>query len=118
MYLVSHADQRREHQAAIERLRAEHKRLGGRMSAIYIDKLDGKIGGDFYDKFAGEWGEEQLRLPLEIDRREAAEQSYMDEGVQILELSRNAQKLFERQEPPPKAPPPPRPPIETPLEAA
>ena len=105
MYLVSHADQRREHQAAIERLRAEHKRLGGRMSAIYIDKLDGKIGGDFYDKFAGEWREEQLPLPREIDRREAAEQSYMDEGVQILELSRNAQKLFERQEPRQKAPP-------------
>jgi len=34
MYLVSHADQRREHQAAIERLRAEHKRLGERMSAL------------------------------------------------------------------------------------
>jgi hypothetical protein len=23
-----------------------------RMSAVYIDKLDGKIGGDSYDKFA------------------------------------------------------------------
>ena len=66
---------------------------------MYIDKLDGKIGGDFYDKFAGEWREEQLRLQREIDRNEAAEQSYMDEGVQILELARNAQSLFERQEP-------------------
>jgi site-specific DNA recombinase len=96
MYLVGHADRRREQQAAIERLRAEHKHLGERMSAMYIDKLDGKIGGDFYDKFPGQWREEQLRLQREIDRREAAEQSYMDEGVQILELARNAQKLFER----------------------
>jgi hypothetical protein len=99
MYLVGHADQRREQQAAIERLRAEHKHLGERMSAMYIDKLDGKIGGDFYDKFPAEWREEQLRLQREIDRHEAAEQSYMDEGVQILELARNAQKLFERKEP-------------------
>ena len=66
---------------------------------MYIDKLDSKIGSDFYDKMAGEWREEQRRLQRDIDRHEAAEQSYMDEGVQILELARNAQSLFERQEP-------------------
>ena len=38
-------------------------------------------------------------MQREIDRHEAAEQSYMEEGVQILELARNAQKLFERQQP-------------------
>lgn len=96
---ASHADERREHEAAMEWLRAEHKRLGERINAMYIDKLDGKIGGDFYDRFAGEWREEQLRLQREIDRHESAEQSYMDEGVQLLELARNAQRLFARQEP-------------------
>jgi site-specific DNA recombinase len=94
---ASHADQRREHLEAVERLRAEHTRLGNRINAMYIDKLDGKIGGDFYDQKAGEWREEQRRLQRDIDRHEAAEQSYMDEGVQILELARNAQALFERQ---------------------
>ena len=69
------------------------------ISAMYIDKLDGKIGGDFYDQMACEWRDEQRRLPREIDRHEGAEQSYMDEGVQILELARNAQRLFEQQEP-------------------
>ena len=68
---------------------------------MYIDKLDGKIGGDFYDKFAGEWREaEQLRSQREIDRqRGCGAQSYMDEGVQLLELARDAQRLFDRQEP-------------------
>ena len=96
---ASHTDQRREHDEAINRLRAEHKRLGERISTMYIDKLDGKIGGDFYDQMAGQWREEQNRCQREIDRHEAAEQSYMDEGVQTLELARNAQRLFERQEP-------------------
>ena len=32
-----------------------------------------------------------------IERHQEAEQSYMDEGVQILELAQNAQRLFERQ---------------------
>jgi hypothetical protein len=96
---ASHADQRREHHDAIERLQAEHKRLADRINAMYIDKLDGKIGGDFYDQKAGEWREEQRRLQRDIDRHEAAERSYMDEGVQILELAQNAQRLFQRQEP-------------------
>ena len=66
---------------------------------MYVDKLDGKIGGDFYDRFAGEWREEQRRLQCEIDRHHQADESYMDEGVQILELARNAQRLFAQQEP-------------------
>lgn len=94
---ASHVDERREHEEAIKRLQAEHTRLGERISAMYIDKLDGKIGGDFYDRFAGQWREEQQRLQRDIDRHEQAEQSYMDEGVRILELARNAQALFERQ---------------------
>ena len=48
---------------------------------------------------SAEWREEQDRCQREIERHQAADQSYMDEGVQILELARNAQKLFERQEP-------------------
>lgn len=94
---ASHADERHEQEEAIKRLQAEHRRLGERISAMYVDKLDGKIGGDFFDKMAGEWREEQRRLQRDIDRHEEAEQSYMDEGVRILELARNAQALFERQ---------------------
>src|SRR5262249_49366405 len=45
------------------------------------------------------WRAEQARCQREIDRHQEADKSYMDEGVQLLELARNAQKLFERQEP-------------------
>jgi len=38
----------------------------------------------------GEWCEEQLRLQREIDRPEAAEQSYIDVGVQIFEPARKS----------------------------
>jgi hypothetical protein len=34
----------------------------------------------------------------EIERHQKVDQSYMDEGVQLLELARNAKRLFERQE--------------------
>ena len=66
---------------------------------MYLDKLDGRIDGAFFDKMSAQWRADQARCGREIALHESAEQSYMDEGVQILELARNAQKLFERQQP-------------------
>ena len=60
---ASHADERREHEQVIERLKTEHKRLQGRIDAMYIDKLDGKIGGEFFDRMAGD-GAKSRALPL------------------------------------------------------
>jgi DNA invertase Pin-like site-specific DNA recombinase len=93
----SHADERREHEEAIKRLRAEYDRLQAPIDAMYTDKLDGKIGGEFYDRMAGQWREEQIRCLRGIERHQEAERSYIYEGVRILELAQNAQRLFERQ---------------------
>src|ERR1700730_6848893 len=81
------------------RHQSEDKRLQDRIHAMYVDKLDGLVDAAFFDKMSNQWREEQNRCQREIDRHRSAEQSYMDEGVQILELARNAQRLFERQEP-------------------
>ena len=66
---------------------------------MYVDKLDGRVDAALFDKMAAEWRAEQARCQGQIDRHQEADKSYMDEGVQILELARNAQRLFERQEP-------------------
>ena len=94
---ASHAEERREHKKAIERLTAEHKRLQSRIDAMYVDKLDGRVTGDFFDRMASQWRAEQTRCLRDIERHQGAEQSYMNSGVRILELARNAQALFERQ---------------------
>ena len=96
---ASHGDKRREQEEAIARLRAEWDRLQKRLDAMYVDKLDGRVDAAFFDKMSAEWREEQDRCQREIDRHQDADKSYMDDGVQILELARNAQRLFERQEP-------------------
>jgi DNA invertase Pin-like site-specific DNA recombinase len=96
---ASHADQRREYEIAIERHQSEFKRLDGRIRAMYVDKLDGIVDAAFYDRMSAPWREQQERCLLEIHRLQGANQSYMDEGVQILELASNAQSLFESQEP-------------------
>jgi site-specific DNA recombinase len=96
---ASHADERRDHEEAIRRHQAEYKRLQERINAMYVDKLDGVVDTAFFEKMSAQWRDEQNRCLREIERHQGADQSYMEEGVQLLELARNAQKLFERQEP-------------------
>ena len=94
----SHADERREHEAAIKRLRAEHDRLQNRIHAAYVDKLDGIIGAAFFEKMSGEWRAEQERCLRDIERHQSADQSYIDDGVRLFELAQNAQRLFVKQD--------------------
>ena len=96
---ASHADERHEHEESIKRHQAEYKRLDERIHAMYVDKLDGVVDAAFYERMSNQWREEQNRCQREIERLQTADRSYMDEGVQLLELARNAQMLFAKQEP-------------------
>ena len=66
---------------------------------MYVDKLDGLVDAAFFEKMSNQWRGEQDRLNREIERHREADKSYLDEGVQIIELAQNAVRLFERQEP-------------------
>jgi site-specific DNA recombinase len=96
---ASHADERREHEEAIKRHQAEYNRLNDRIHAMYVDKLDGLVDMAFYDRMSNQWREEQNRCQREIERHRNADKSYLDEGVALLDLARNAQRLFAKQEP-------------------
>jgi site-specific DNA recombinase len=96
---VSHADERREHEETIRRHQVEYKRLNDRIHAMYVDKLDGLVDTAFYDRMSNQWREEQARCQREIERQQNADKSYLDEGVALLDLARNAQRLFAKQEP-------------------
>jgi len=95
----SHADERREHEEAINRLQNEYSRLGKRAQAMYVDKLDGRIDQYFFDKLSRECRIEQDRCLRDIALFQSGEQSYLDEGVQILELAQSAGRLFAKQAP-------------------
>src|SRR6202023_4446977 len=84
---------------AIKRHQVVYKRLHDRINAMYVDKLDGLIDTAFFEKMSNQWREEQNRCLREIDRHQNADKSYKDEGVQLLELARNAQRLFAMQKP-------------------
>ncbi len=95
----SHAQQIAEHEAAIEKLRGEHDRLQKRVHQAYVDKLDGQIDAVLFDQVSREWRAEQECCLVEIRRHEAADWSYVTDGVKILELAQSAKRLFQAQEP-------------------
>jgi hypothetical protein len=95
----SHGDERRYHDEAIARLQAEYNRLQNRIDTMYADRLDGRVQADFFDHKAKEWRAEQARLLGVIQDHQTANQSYLEDGIQLLELARRAHTLFEKQEP-------------------
>lgn|SRR5579884_164045 len=95
----SYVDEKRFHDEAVSRLKAEHTRYQNRIDTMYIDKLDGKIDADFFDRKAAEWRLEQSRILSAIEDHDKANQTYLKEGVQLLELTQRASILFRKQNP-------------------
>ena len=65
---------------------------------MYLDKLDGRVDAAFFDRKAAEWRAEQDRLLRLIEEHQAANRTYLDEGVQLLELAHGAYELFQKRE--------------------
>jgi|SRR5271157_2124343 len=64
---------------------------------MYEDKLDGRIGNDFFDTKAAEMPAAQTAVMRDLEAHQTANRSYIEEGVQLLELAHNAHVLFESQ---------------------
>ena len=94
---VSHGDEKQHHEDAIRRIQAEYDRLQNRIDAMYVDKLDGRIDTDFFDRKAAEWRTEQQKCLELIRGHQDANQTYLDEGIRLLELAQKAGRLFRQQ---------------------
>src|SRR5262245_6353864 len=92
-------DERRSHDEQIAHLQAEHARLQTRLDAMYVDKLDGRVDASYFDLKAAEWRSEQRSLLRRIEEHQVANESYLDEGMSLLELAKRAHLLFKKQKP-------------------
>ena len=57
---------------------------------MYIDKLDGAIFHDYFDRMSETFRTDQANLLRQIEQHQNANQSYLDEGVRLLELAQKA----------------------------
>lgn len=83
----SHHDEKQFHDDAIAKLQREYRRVQDRVDAMYMDKLDGRIDADFFDRKSAEFRAEQCRIQRDIDTPQAANQNYIEDGIKLLELA-------------------------------
>ena len=82
------------HHQEVTRLAREVERVKVRLNQAYLDKLDGTITEAFWAERSTEWQEERGRLAGELARLQGADKHYLDDGVQIIELSQRAHGLY------------------------
>lgn len=92
-------DQAKEHAEAIKRLQGEYDRIQARIQAMYVDKLDGKVDPGMVEQLSTDWRRKQDKCLREIEQHQAADQGYLEESIGILEMVRNAPRLFDNEQP-------------------
>ena len=94
----SHIQKRQFHNDTLTRLQGQYQQLQKRLDEMYLDKLDGRVSLDFFDKKSAEWRSEQESIRQRVEAHESADQNYLDDGVKLIELSQKAVSLYEKQE--------------------
>ncbi len=77
----------------------EHAMLKNRLDKMYEDKLDGRVSDEFYDSKYAEYKNRLDDLAERIASHNKADIGYYDFGRKILELAKNAGKLFDQANP-------------------
>lgn len=92
----SEEELRRNH--AMTRLYAlyssQYRAIQSKISKAYEDKLEGLIDADFWATQNSKWNEEQASIEAQMTTLRTANSVYVEKGVQLMELARQAHTLF------------------------
>jgi site-specific DNA recombinase len=80
----------------IASLQKQYHRLQDRLDKVYIDKLDGSISQDYFDRMSEAFRKEQRDTLQKIEQHQSAHETYVEEGVRLLELAQRAVILYEK----------------------
>src|SRR5215831_13230162 len=94
----SHHDAKRYHDERVAAFQKQYQKLQDRLDRMYVDKLDGSIPQNQFDRMSESFRKEQSDLLRHIEKHQQANQTYLDEGVHLLELAQKAVVLYEKQD--------------------
>ncbi len=94
--LLSHKDEADYHQDMIDKLQAKYKSLQTKIDVMYEDKLEGKISEELWQRKYSEYSEKQKESQKSIDLHKSADSSYIDLGLKLMELAKDAVKLYNK----------------------
>lgn len=82
---------------SIKKLHARYDQIQARIETMYLDKLDGRIAQEFFDKQSATWRREQDALLRKIQEIQEATPAPIDQAVDMLRLTSRASELFLQQ---------------------
>ena len=82
---------------SIKKLQARYDQVQARIETMYLDKLDGRIAQEFFDRQSATWRREQDAVLLKIQEIQKATPAPIDEAVDMLRLTSRASELFLQQ---------------------
>jgi site-specific DNA recombinase len=97
--LTSDQTEHAAREQTIKRLQAQHDSIETRMETMYMDKLDGRITQEFFDRNSATWRGEQGALLRKIRTVQTAAPAPIDQAVDMLRLTSRASELFLQQPP-------------------
>ena len=81
----------------IQRLEAAYDRLKTRIQTMYLDKLEGRISGEFFDQRSAEWRREQDGLLGKIREIRKAAPAPIEQAIDTMRLTSQACQMFQQQ---------------------
>jgi site-specific DNA recombinase len=78
-------------------------KLQNRIDQMYLEKLDGTVDKAFYIKHMKEWHEDKKRLQRQIKAHQEADENYIEQGIRLIEIARNAYAFFQSKDQPIRA---------------
>ena len=76
------------------RLQKERERLRERMKQIYIDNLDERIEDTIFNTLTAQFREQERKVARELELRLDADLGYMDEGISLMSIGKDAKRRF------------------------
>lgn len=93
---LSQKEKEEFHIGEIKKLQEQYLKLQNRIDQMYLDKLDGEITEDFYRRHVLQWRNEQDRIQVQIKRHQKADENYIEQGITLLEIAKNAYEYFQK----------------------
>ena len=95
--LESDRTERAAREQVIQRSRAKYDQLNARIETMYLDKLEGRITQEFFDKQAVAWRGEQETILRQIHEVEITRPAPVEQAIDMMRLTSRAAELFLQQ---------------------
>lgn len=97
--LESHQYERTYHLKQITVLEDQYRTLQNKINKTYEDKIEGLIDNDFWNMQNTKWKQEQALIETQLASIRSSNTAYIDQGVKLMELARQAPTLFKEMTP-------------------